>query len=147
MPTTRLNDLYGYVSGSPLRFRDLLGLTQYDIDVAWQLVRETFSDLAPTAIPPMPDIPRSADVSGTYNPNTNLIRLNERFLDVLSDTRAEALIDTIIHELIHQQRREIAPDGNQDHDYVNPETRRRVRLVIDDYLRRRKSPLSQPYCP
>lgn len=77
-------------------------MTQRDIDLALELVREHLPDLG---------IPRrlctrrlspAGRVLGQYRWHSDTLRLNPRYLARLSDDDALDLLDTLLHELLHK---------------------------------------------
>ena len=123
-------NLYLYVRGNPISRRDPLGLLQRDIDTAWRMFGERYSDLKRTDSPPTPDLP--TDDHGWYDPYIDEIRLHPDYLKPLSDTEARDLAGTVIHELLHRNY------PSRGHDWIDPETERRTRQIIDEYNKRRK---------
>jgi hypothetical protein len=56
---------YGYVGGDPVRSRDPSGLTQCDIDVGIDVIKDNFPDLDLGYIPSAVDyIPHQPEISG-----------------------------------------------------------------------------------
>src|SRR5580704_12916760 len=130
-----------YVGGNPLSYTDPSGLTQHDIDVAYNLARSTYPDLIFGPGEPIADLAINSGYAGlSYLKNqgelTNIpgrddsIHINKSYLDNLDDTQATDLLDTIIHEALHHTRPaelQIPPD--YDHAYIVPEAARRVHLI------------------
>jgi len=128
---------YTYVGGNPISRIDPTGLTQCDIDTAVAAVKGQLPNLRFPSSGPMPDLPRSGIVAGTYNHSSDLMRVNERFLDVLSDFRANTLLNTVIHETLHANPGPGDP-GQDRHDWINPEANRLAKQLDADYQKARK---------
>ncbi|HEV6966309.1 RHS repeat-associated core domain-containing protein [Roseateles sp.] len=115
---------YAYVGGNPISRIDPMGLTQCDIDAAVATVRSQLPNLRFPSNGPVPDLPRDGLVAGTYTGGSvDRMRLNERFLDQLSDFRAKMLLDTVIHETLHGNPGPGDPAQDR-HDWINPEAAR-----------------------
>jgi RHS repeat-associated protein len=107
---------YTYCGNNPVNCNDPFGLTQHDIDVAYQLIQQTYPDLKfPSSIQVGP-VPGTDNVGANLwvtNFNTGIttsqgILISNAYLGVLSNNNisnteidAPGLLDTIIHELIH----------------------------------------------
>lgn len=98
---------YVYVKGNPLRYRDPLGLTERDIQVAWKMVRGTQTDLnffgfnSPTTAEPPRGWIGSDNPKGWVQVDTNMIAVHPKYLKDLDNAEATELIQTIIHEVLH----------------------------------------------
>jgi RHS repeat-associated protein len=148
---------YAYVAGNPVSTIDPLGLTQCDIDTALAAVRQTFPDLNLGAGAPVVDLPRPPAEATFYTAGEarlinqgsqmniagrdGLMHLNERYLEKLTEGGALSLLSTIIHEGLHFTRPfELQGQGTDfDHPYIREETKRRVELGKDSYLKARAS--------
>lgn len=126
------------VLNDPINYHDLFGLTQYDIDVAVQVIKETQTDLK---------IPQNIEASmknekyaGEYKYLSDTINVN--YLKNLNDEQATDLLDTVMHETLHSND----PLGKQildtfrDHPDIEKESDRRVKEIIDEYLDLRELP-------
>ena len=91
---------YVYVDNRPLRATDPLGLTQFDIDTAERIVRETYKHLKfPSKIEA--SLPADGPYLGEYLWLIDKMTLNEKYLKDLDDAAADELLDTMLHEVVH----------------------------------------------
>jgi len=90
---------YAYVSGNPMAFFDLLGLTQEDIDYLFALAKERETDLK------FPNVLKVKNLNGDKVGHTNYaartITIDERYLAGLTPAQRLDLYDTIVHEGLH----------------------------------------------
>ena len=142
---------YGYVGSNPLSFVDPFGLTQCDIDTAYQTARLLNRDLTFGAGAPKVDLARDSGFDGNsqlINQGTfknipgrdGYIHLNVKYLDQLTDAEAIDLLDTIIHEALHNTRPpelQVPPDN--DHAYIVPQAAMRIAADKAKYLKKRAS--------
>ncbi|KAF1684404.1 hypothetical protein B1992_15110 [Pseudoxanthomonas broegbernensis] len=133
---------YVYVSGNPISRIDSLGLTQCDIDTAFEFAKRMNPDVRFGMGTPKADIPRSGvEGQAQLRGGDGYIHLNERYLDILDWSGIYNLLDTIIHEGLHFTR----PIGlqeklnNYDHNYISPEATRRAHEQVYDFNIERKS--------
>jgi len=137
---------YGYVGGNPLGWFDPDGLTQCDIDTAYEIVKRKYPELNFGKDSPVVDLPRNGPEAGNSQPKNqgkqkNIpgrdgnIHLNKNYLDKLSDPKAVDLVDTIIHEALHLSRDPIDQmPPTFDHGFIVPETERLVQGVKSQFL-------------
>jgi RHS repeat-associated protein len=131
-------DLYGYVLNDPVNFIDPWGLTQQDIDIAVEIIKETQKDLRfPNTVDPSM---KSDKYAGEYQMLTDTIKLNENYLKDLTDTQAADLLDTLIHETLHANDSawKLFLDSLRDHPDIYNEADRRTKEILDRYLNERK---------
>ena len=77
-------------------------MTQRDIDLALELVRESLPHLGIPKRLCTRRLSPSGRVFGQYRWHSDTLRLNPRYLARLSDDDALDLLDTLIHELLHK---------------------------------------------
>ena len=77
-------------------------MTQRDIDLALEIVRETLPHLGIPRRLCTRKLPASGRVLGQYRWHSDTLRLNPRYLARLSDDDALDLLDTMVHELLHK---------------------------------------------
>src|SRR2546427_10994849 len=83
---------YAYVDNRPLRATDPLGLTQFDIDTAERIVRETYKHLQfPSKVEA--SLPADDPDLGEYLWWIDKMNLNEKYLKDLDDAAADELLD------------------------------------------------------
>jgi RHS repeat-associated protein len=132
-------DLYGYCLNDPINWLDPWGLTQCDIDIAVKIIKETQKDLKfPKSIAPSY---RSDKYAGEYFYLTDTLKLNQNYLKKLTDKQAEDLLNTIVHELLHKKDplwRQIL-DSFREHPDIEKETERRVKDMLERYLKQREA--------
>ena len=131
--------MYGYCFNDSINWLDPWGLTQCDIDIAIKIIQETQKYLK---------FPKSIDTSyrsdqyaGEYFRPTDTLRLNQNYLKKLTDKQAEDLLNTIVHELLHKKDslwKQIL-DSFRDHPDIKEEAERRVRDILERYLKERKA--------
>jgi RHS repeat-associated protein len=146
-------NLYGYVVNDPVNWIDPLGLTQRDIDVAHDIVKETQKDMK------FPDQYGCRDlgyfktkngkkrrITGITLPPDDLGKgggtvLDDYYQQKLSDKQAAELLDTIIHEGDHYSNKRGDPKQSDDngtgHAY-DEAARRTTPELINEFNRRRK---------
>lgn len=133
---------YAYVGGNPISRIDPFGLTQCDIDAAFDFAKKMNPDIKFGAGAPKPDIPRGGvEGEAQLRGGDGYIHLNERYLDVLDWSGVYNLLDTIIHEGMHFTRpiKLQEKSNNYDHRYISPEATRRAREQVYDFNKERKS--------
>ncbi len=134
-------NLYAYVRGNPLRFVDPRGLTQRDIDIAWNLMGERVPALERPDSPPSPTL--TGDYHGYYGRGgKDLVEIHKDYLGPLDDTQARDLLSTIVHELLHRKYQDLNDDPTKGGDPYQVDTFERpiTDSIIDEYLRRRNLP-------
>jgi len=117
-----------------------LGLTQRDIDVAVELIRRTQKGLRiPGSIDPSM---KSNENVGEYQLIGDRIRLNQRYLEELTDQQAADLLDTLMHEILHANDPpwKLLLDSFRDHPDIENEAIRRAHEILERYLRERIPP-------
>ena len=142
---------YGYVGGNPLKYFDPYGLTQCDIDVCADVVRDTQPDLVvpsnekiiPGGVPIHPETGKPG--SGWTDRLKDRVHINERFLEPLGKKGAIELLKTIIHESVHYtlprfDPRQIDMDG-RGFPY-DEENRRTTNELINRFNKERKKKCS-----
>ena len=77
-------------------------MTQRDIDLALELVRESLPHLGIPKRLCTRKLSPSGRVFGQYRWHSDTLRLNPRYLARLSDDDALDLLDTLLHELLHK---------------------------------------------
>ena len=77
-------------------------MTQLDIDLALDLVRESLPQLGIPRRMCTRKLSPAGRVFGQYRWHSDTLRLNPRYLARLSDDDALDLLDTMIHELLHK---------------------------------------------
>ena len=77
-------------------------MTQRDIDLALEIVRETLPHLGIPRRLCTRKLPASGRVLGQYRWHSDTLRLSPRYLARLSDDDALDLLDTLLHELLHK---------------------------------------------
>ena len=77
-------------------------MTQRDIDLALDVVREHLPDLGIPRRQCTRRLSPAGRVLGQYRWHSDTLRLNPRYLARLSDDDALDLLDTLIHELLHK---------------------------------------------
>lgn len=77
-------------------------MTQRDIDLALDIVRETLPHLGIPRHLCTRKLSPAGRVLGQYRWHSDTLRLNPRYLARLSDDDALDLLDTLIHELLHK---------------------------------------------
>ena len=142
---------YGYVGGNPLNFVDPYGLTQCDIDFAYQFAVLNNLDLNFGEGAPIVDLPWNGAVAGRaglrqqglrYVPDrTGRIHLRMSYLDTLSTELKMQLLNTIIHEALHFSGPSLLQDEpyGHDHVFIKQETARRVDALKKQYLKSLKN--------
>ncbi|MCU7837114.1 MAG: RHS domain-containing protein, partial [gamma proteobacterium symbiont of Taylorina sp.] len=99
---------YAYVESNPLRYVDLFGLTEKDIQTGLEILRENFPYLkVPNKvivdnlwkIPIIATDPRAHTSKFTKN-----ITLDDQFLKKLDDSTANGMLHTLLHELLHHNQ-------------------------------------------
>ena len=94
---------YAYVNGNPVNLVDPLGLTQRDIDVARVIAMQSQSDLVFPDHYVVTDLGTTEDggeVVGNTLPGVGT-QLDDKYLKKLNNSEAAELLDTIIHEAVH----------------------------------------------
>ena len=129
-------NLYAYGLNDPVNLTDSFGLTQQDIDLAFELVRKELSDLR------TPDGVRVADLWFNAVGRTDLlfgISVDDRYLADLNDTQALDLLDTIIHEVLHynQDLLDLLTDTFFEHLDIYDRADELARKLFDKFQRRR----------
>ena len=103
-------NLYTYVLNNPLNVIDPFGLTQKDIDLALELIRENYSEYD------VPDTVYVRDLKEEYPEAweaqqglngliafwTGKIKIDKKYLEELDCWEAEMLLDTLLHEIMHR---------------------------------------------
>jgi hypothetical protein len=127
------------VGSNPLYYIDPFGLTRYDVQVATEIIRESHLDL---------DVPVDVSFDNINSPGETTIIdgniiLNSSYLDPLSDTQSQLMMETLMHEVLHHNQTPFERwwDGNIDMEHLDlhDETRNRViQEMIDELNRRRK---------
>src|SRR5574343_749788 len=77
-------------------------MTQRDIDLALEVVRESLPHLGIPRRLCTRKLPAGGRVLGQYRWHSDTLRLNPRYLAHLSDDDALDLLDTLLHELLHK---------------------------------------------
>lgn len=77
-------------------------MTQRDIDLALDVVREHLPDLGIPRRLCTRRLSSAGRVLGQYRWHSDTLRLNPRYLAPLSDDDALDLLDTVLHELLHK---------------------------------------------
>ncbi len=130
---------YVYAGNNPISMIDPLGLTQCDIDAAFEVAKELNPDLKFGRGDPKPDMPRAGDMGRSDLNGDRFIHLNERYLDDLDWAGQFDLFDTIIHEGLHFTRpAALQVPPRWDHVYINAESRRRSVSQAQKFDQRRK---------
>jgi RHS repeat-associated protein len=131
-------NLYAYVRNDPTNFFDPWGLTQMDIDVATEVIKEMQTDLRfPETVDPSW---KSEKYDAQYMYFTDTIKLNEDFLKELTDQEATNLLNTLIHETLHANDpvwKQLL-DSFFSHPGTFSEADRRTDEILEMYLKKRK---------
>ncbi|BBL71815.1 hypothetical protein MoryE10_24210 [Methylogaea oryzae] len=131
---------YAYVSGDPVNFIDILGLTQCDIDVARDVARQSLEGKRlsgtgryPYTLPAddhivvgeMPVHPATGAPASAYT-DVRTIHLSDKYLQSLSADEAAGLVDTMVHEGVHYSlpSSDSRQDDSSGRGYVYDETKR-----------------------
>ena len=141
--------LYSYVSGDPISLVDPLGLTQCDIDAAYDIAKRFYPKLVFGEGSPKVDLPKDGGELGHSSLRNQgerknipgrdgLIHLNKKYLDCLSEDQAIDLLDTLIHESLHFTRPpSLQIDPEYDHNYIYPEAARKTNAASIQFLLQR----------
>ena len=119
---------YGYVGGNPVTYSDPLGLTREDIDCLYRLAQQIERDLWFNR-----DLPEAEDLGprilGQANYASMTFRVDDRYLDVLSEDQLIDLYDTIVHETMHLNRGWLYSFFR--HDQINSDAEERARRAFE----------------
>jgi hypothetical protein len=136
------------VGGNPLCFVDPYGLTQCDIDFAYQFAFLNNLDVNFGEGPPIVDLPWNGRTAGhaeirqqglSYMPDrSGRIHLRMAYLDSLSTADKVELLNTIIHEGLHFSGPALLQDEDYGHDHVfiKKEAARRVAALKTRYVKK-----------
>ncbi len=100
-------NLYGYVQNDPVNWVDTNGLTQKDIDCALILIKNTQKDLDVPDTVYVQDLGTNIQgqpTDGYADPITKEVTVSDRYLETLTLSQKEALVETMIHEIIHRTK-------------------------------------------
>lgn len=99
------SNYYVYAKNNPLRYFDPLGLTQEDIDIAFMFAHFKYPEATNVSVRVALEGEMADSRSGEYNPFTNEIVVNRKYLNKLCAKKAAELLDTAFHEVYHSQNR------------------------------------------
>lgn len=85
---------------------------------------------------------KSDKYAGEYQLIGDRIRLNQRYLEDLTDQQAADLLDTLMHETLHANDPfwKLLLDSFRDHPDIEKEAIRRSEEILERYLKERKPP-------
>ena len=98
-------NFFSYANNNPIRYFDPFGLTQEDIDLAFQFAHFKYPEATNVPVRVSAEGEMSDTRSGEYNPFTNEIVVNRKYLEKLCAKDAAELLDTAFHEVLHSQNR------------------------------------------